>query len=391
MTINKSCKDTLNIGHVACAFGLLLSLAALPAFGQQVHQLSYNNSYWADQNLNGVQAIPYPLAAFITTPNDQSHVYYLSYSTSAHVHQLFYNGVSWSDEDLTALSGGPVAYGNVTGFSVGNYQYVYYATPQGNVHQLLYNNSNWVDSDLTALAGSKSVVGLISGLVAFTTTPALHVYYTDDSGPRGGGGDIHQLFSNDGVTWQDQNLTVLAGLDPIEGGGYLQSGFNVGNLQYLHYVDYGNDLHQLSYNNSKWSDADLSVSAKGGAFSSVTSFVIPGTKKMRLYYRRNTNFHLYQLASSNGIKWASTDLTKKSKGPLPDVDTSLLAYATTPNDGVHVFYISGSHVEQLYQPTATTWVNEDLTSEGNGAYAASFSGLAGFSIQNEQFVFYQAQ
>jgi hypothetical protein len=41
-----------------CAFALLLSLAALPALGQKVHQLSRNGSSWMDQNLNGAVAAP---------------------------------------------------------------------------------------------------------------------------------------------------------------------------------------------------------------------------------------------------------------------------------------------------------------------------------------------
>src|ERR1035438_4945474 len=73
--------------HAVCAFGLLISLAALPASGQQqVHQLLYNNSNWADQNLNGSPSITNgPIAAFLTTPNDQPHVYFLA--TNGHVHQ----------------------------------------------------------------------------------------------------------------------------------------------------------------------------------------------------------------------------------------------------------------------------------------------------------------
>ena len=38
-----------------CALWLLLSLAALPAYGQHVHQLSYNGSTWVDQQLPGAQ------------------------------------------------------------------------------------------------------------------------------------------------------------------------------------------------------------------------------------------------------------------------------------------------------------------------------------------------
>ncbi len=380
-------QDTLRrLRHAVCAFGLLISVAALPAYGQLVHQLSYNNSYWMDQNLNGVPAEIYPLAAFPTTPNDQSHVYYLSSGSSAHVHQLFYNGISWADEDLTVLSGGPTAFSTVTGFSVGNYQYVYYVNNgfPNHVHQLLYNNVKWVDSDLAALSGTPQQDASFLGLVAFTTTPALHVYYVD-----GNSLGVHQLFSNDGTTWQDQDLTSITGGPQLS---VLTSGFNIKNFQYVYFTDVNYDLHQLSYNNSTWSDTDLTVLTKTAVpVSSVAAFVIPGTKKMRLYFISLSSSHLLQLASTNGAKWAIADLTKKSKGPLPDPDTSIVAYATTPNDEVHVFYVSGSHINEIYQPTATTWSNEDLTSSGNGEPAAEFTGLAGFSLQNEQYVFYQAQ
>src|ERR1019366_3421610 len=157
--IKTSCKNALtSLRYAVCAFGLLLSLAALPAYGQYVHQLSYNGSNWMDQNLNGVPA----------------HGYYVSSLDTSHVHQLFYNGVSWSDEDLTTLSGAaPATPGSsISGFSVGNYQYVYYIGEEEDVHQLLYNNSGWTDTDLSALTGGPIALELF----ALTTSPALHVY-----------------------------------------------------------------------------------------------------------------------------------------------------------------------------------------------------------------------
>ena len=232
--------------HAVCVSALLIMLAALPAYGQQqVHQLLYDKSNLTDQNLNGSQSISNgPVAAFLTTPNDQPHVYFLA--TNGHVHQHFYNGVSWSDDDLTALSGGVPASGQVSGFSVGNYQYVYYVSQKApqHVHQLLYNNSGWADSDLTVLGKSKVQAINDYGLVAFTTSPALHVYYQQY--PIG---DIHQLYSTDGTTWQDQDLTTLTGAPQPY---ILWSGFNIGNLQYVYYQDKVSlDLHQLNYNNSK--------------------------------------------------------------------------------------------------------------------------------------------
>jgi hypothetical protein len=374
--------------HAVYVLAILGSLACLPAYGQQVHQLFYNNSNWADQNLNGATMDQFSanVAAFLTTPNNQSHVYYISDGSVTHVHQLFYNGTSWADSDLTTLSRGPQALGPVTGFSVGNFQYVYYVsrTTPSHVHQLLYNNASWVDSDLTALTKGKT--STITQLVAFTTSPALHVYYRDAASSH-----IHQLFSDNGTTWQDTDLSSITGGTLAS---YLSAGINNGNLQFVYFLDGSDHLHQLYYNNLKWSDTDLTVLNKTAPLetSSVAAFVIPGTKKIRVYMTSSNNGHIFQIASNNnGVKWVSTDLTKRTKAPIPDSASAILAFITTPNDGAHIYYVSGSQVNQLYQPTATTWANQNLTTSGGGALVDQFSGLAGFSIQNEQSVFYVSQ
>jgi hypothetical protein len=97
MTSKSTHKQTGWLLHAVCVLAILGSVTCLPAYGQQVHQLSYNNAGWADQNLNGVTMDQYSanVAAFLTTPNNQSHVYYISTGSSPHVHQLFYNGTSW--------------------------------------------------------------------------------------------------------------------------------------------------------------------------------------------------------------------------------------------------------------------------------------------------------
>ncbi|HLX84196.1 MAG TPA: hypothetical protein VKR59_09875 [Terriglobales bacterium] len=373
------------------AFAILLALTAFPAHGQQIHQLLYNNSYWADQNLDEVPLQSYALAAFPTTPNDQTHVYFLVFQPdeSFHVHQLFYDGASWADEDLTVASGGPGAVNSpVTGFSVDNYQYVYYLSGNG-VHQLLYNNSSWVDSNLTALSKSGAYPGF-GPLVAFTTSPALHVYYQDDQGQTIG--DIHQLYSTDGNSWKDQDLTALTGALPSD---RLHSGFNIGNLQYVYYLDSSGHINELHYDNSTWSDLDISALSKipPEGNSSLAALVIPGTKKMRLYYCSYPKNHLIQLASSNGTSWTSSDLTAKSKAPTPDLSfSSIVAYETTSNNAIHVSYENGNHIHQIFQPTPTTWAHEDLTALGDDfGKVVNDSPLTGFSLGNYQYVFYLAQ
>ena len=377
----------------ACAFGLLLSLAALPAYGQYVHQLSYNGSNWMDQNLNGVPANGYTeIAAFLTTPNDQAHVYYVSSLDTSHVHQLFYNGVSWSDEDLTTLSGAaPATPGSsISGFSVGNYQYVYYIGEEEDVHQLLYNNSGWTDTDLSALTGGPIALELF----ALTTSPALHVYYVDYNDFH-----IHQLFSPDGSSWQDQDLSSLTG--GTTAAGHWMSGFNIGNFQYAYFVASDNHVHQFLYNNSSWSDRDLTALTKTLPVSEnrgVQALVIPGTKKLRVYLQAS-NGHLLQLASSNGTTWSSTDLTKKAKAPLADAGDQIAAFATTPDKALHIFYVSDlgvgedyEHIVELTQPTASTWAYQDLTALTNGGSPLDqYGSLTGFSLGKDQYLFYVAQ
>ena len=164
-------KNTLSrLRHAVCAFGLLLSLAALPAYGQQIHQLSYNGSSWSDQNLGSALAEQWAISAFFTTPNDQLHVFYGAH-VSEDLHQLFDNGSNWADLDLKQAVD-LCKYCGIGGFSVANFQYVFYVGGDACVHQMLYNNAGWVDTNLSIASGTSAIPDLGSNLVAFTTSPA---------------------------------------------------------------------------------------------------------------------------------------------------------------------------------------------------------------------------
>jgi hypothetical protein len=368
--------------------GLLLAMTGISAHAQYIHQLSYNGSNWMDENLNGSLVEPRytGVAAFATTPNDQLHVYYLALGLldQDHVHQLFYNGVSWSDEDLTVVSGGEFASATsaVVGFSVGNYQYVYFVGYDAHVHQLLYNNLKWVDTDLTAQTGGSFAYD--SNLVAFTTNPALHVYYTDANE------HIHQLFATNGTNWQDQDLTQLAGGSEAALGSANMGGFHIDNLQYVYYLDLNAHIHQLYYNNLNWSDEDLtSLTKTSGAAGrdGIIAFAIPGTKKMRIYYLNGVNNHVVQLSSTNNRKWTSADLTKRSKGPLPGGDVTMGVFANA-NGQINLLYASGPDIYRMFQPTSTTWSNENLTELANGDEVFVQTQISGFSLRNDQYIYY---
>jgi Fungal fucose-specific lectin len=374
--------------HAARTLALLICLAALPAYAQTIHQFSYNNSIWQDQNLFGaVTNAQTGVAAFVTTPNDGPHAFYLA--SDDHVHQLFNNGTSWSDQDLTSQTGAPAAlFGSaISGFSVQNFQYVYYIGVDLHLHQLLYNNSNWADSDLTVIT-SGPLSSSTTQLVAFTTgSPAVHVYFTAASG------HIHQTYTTTGSNWQDQDLTSLTG-GTFGGSGWM-AGFNIGNFQYVYFIANTNHVHQFLYNNSTWTDEDLTTLSKSAAAvpgSGVAALVIPGTKKLRVYVIGANRNDILQLASSNGKTWTSSDLCKKAKAPPASAGPGLVAFATTPNNQIHVFYSTNDDLYQLFLPTPSTkWQFEDLTTEYGGGSMNTNAGMAGYSLQNLQYVYYVAQ
>ena len=82
MSSNSSRKTMKGSLHFWICLICLLSLFAIRANAQHVHQLLYNNYNWTDQSLAGSPVLdiePYPIgnAAFTTTPNNQVHVYYV--------------------------------------------------------------------------------------------------------------------------------------------------------------------------------------------------------------------------------------------------------------------------------------------------------------------------
>jgi hypothetical protein len=377
---------TSRLHLAACMAGLFLALFGSYAQGQQVHQLFYNNSGWADANLAGsLTSANTGVGAFTTTPNNSQHVFYIS--NTGDIHQLYNVGGGWTDQDLTAQTGGVPANGNsnVVGFSNQNFQYVFYIGADFNIYELFYNNSNWSYTNLCVAYGIP--IGEGTQLTAFATSDnSLHVYYVTPEA------HVIQTY-NVGNGWEFQDLTAQTG-GPQAQGRYL-TGFSLANFQYVYYVAFEGDVHQLFYNNNKWTDEDLTALAKtvpspqypnGG----ISAMLVPGTKKLRVYYI-GTNNHLIQLASTNNKKWTGADLTKKTKGPLADPSNGIVAFATTPNNQIHVFYASGGHVNQLFLPTpATKWSNSDLTALTHGGLASYPGEISGFSIANEQDVYYIA-
>jgi hypothetical protein len=408
MSSNDSRKMMRTSLHVSVCLIGLLSLIAIPVNAQHVHQLLYNNYNWTDQNLLGEQVLdipPYPIdnAAFTTTPNNQLHVYYIG--SDNHIHQRtqsqirFFGLSRWVDEDLTQETGAEPAYAAtmLSGFSEGNYQYVFYGNDDNDIHMLFYDNSKWTQQDISAAAGATGLWIEDLGVTAFTTTPnnQIHVYYWANDFQEQASA-VHQLFFN-GTSWSDEDLTAETGAFYPEGGWW--AGFSIENYQYLFYPDIYGYLHELYYNNSNWTDVDLTVQIGapplGGyapiIYDPITAFVVPGTQTMEVFYTTASG-DIYQLSSSDNSSWSQQDLTTLTHSPSANTYDAIKAFATTPNNQLHVYYISSApqsqdHINQLFF-NGSSWSNEDLTAATHAKNAVDYKGMSGFSLGNYQYVFY---
>jgi hypothetical protein len=371
---------------------LTLALFASPAFCQvgHIHQLYYNNADWTDTDLTaltgGANATFYgSIAAFHTTPNKQLHVYYVD-ATAQHVHELYYNNTSWSDDDLTAFTGGPTAspYG-ISGFAIDNLQYIFYQGSDNHVHELTYNNADWADRDITVLGGGTLAAG--GPVLAFATKPnnQPHVYYQASSNL-----DLHQLYFN-GSSWSDADLTSINGASCYTSW---IAGFAVQNEQHVFcpgYGAYSNNLDMLHiyYNNVSWVYEDITYEIGGARTpmnpSSVAAFHVPGGSQFEVYGVTDDS-HVHQFTRAKG-KWTGQDLTASIGAPGDAAYGGAIAFPTTPNDQFHFYYQPGSEVYQLYF-NGTNWLSDDLT--GGAGQANDSSGMAGFAIGNLQYVYYVA-
>ena len=383
----RTMRPTTTKSITVCLLGLVVAFFATPVFGQAVHELYYNNSTWVDTNLSSLTSGPTVglagIAAFYTTPNNQLHVYYLGWDDPDrvyHIHQLYYNGVTWSDEDLTAATNGvPVFTGSgVSGFSIGNAQYVYFIGTDYDTHELSYVNS-WVDSDLTALA--KGAFAYPYQIAAFQTVSnhQRNVFYVAANR------SIHKLLFN-GTKWTDQNLTKLT--VGANGGGWM-SAFAIGTKQYVFFESTKKHVEEYSYT-TNWVAQDLTVSnglplVTGNG---VAAFVVPGTTKIEAFYSATKTFHVHQLSYIGG-SWTDHDLTALTGGPGGLFTTQTIGFATTPNKQLHIFFPGSpaGDVNQFYY-NGTGWSDEDLTVLSSGDQAAGSTGMAGFAIGNLQRVYY---
>ena len=386
--IRSASSSTLRI-LAACL--MFLSLTQVSAYADHIHHLWYNNVDWHDQDLTaktngGIATSGGGVAAF-STPGGQFHVYYVD-SAASHLHQLYYNGSSWSDQDLTSYTGGPTVYPyNVTGFAVGNYQYVYYIGTDNHVHETYYVD-NWADIDLTAGLGA-NLASPIS-LVAFSAPNGVIWVFYQDMNTLG-----DYVFNFNGTVWSYQQITNSgvfgAYCEAVWAGGF-EEGSHGPYLFCPGYVE-SSQLNLLQFSlagGTTWEVADITEAVNGAELKLGTGTVgykIGSGDFAVVTETDDTHVHQYFAVRARGeYDWEDTDMTADYGAPGDSYAGQIVAFVT-PGDQQHIYYAPSTEVYQLYY-NGSSWQVEDLTNGSGNADANS--GMAGFPIGNKQHVFYMS-
>jgi hypothetical protein len=197
---------------------------------------------------------------------------------------------------------------------------------------------------------------------------------------------MHQLYFN-GTSWSDADLTTLTGA--YCPGGQWWAGLATGNLQHILCAGYGPivpgsfDMLHIYYNNSVWTYEDLAL--EGGL--GLPAYPDSGVAVFRAgfqgeVYGPTIDGHMQDYTRFSNGEWGDADLTADIGAPTKTYG-GIAAFPTTPNNQFHIFYASDNDIYELYN-NGTSWTVDNL----GGGQADYYADITGFAIGNLQHVFY---
>lgn len=342
---------------------------------------------WSDQNLitlAGSGTLAEAKAGLSSYAiQDGQHIFFVA--SNQHVHQLYFNNSTWADQDITGYNGNQeLAATNsaVSAFADANGQYTYFVDTKQHIREYLYDSSGvWHDTDLSAGTGIVAQSG--AGLASYAIADGIHVFYI--------GSDKHvfQLYYSAAQgTWSNQDLTSFNGNKELAAAPSALSCFADANGQHTYFFDSKRDVHEYLYSAGQWSDSNLMTLAKSttqaAVGSGLSSYAISDGRHV---YFVASNDHVHQLYYNNST-WSDQDLTGYNGDHEIASPGAIRSFALA--DGQHTYFVDGKQNlrEYLYN-TAGQWQDFNLTSlSKSGTSAEAGSAVSAFSISDGQHVTY---
>jgi RHS repeat-associated protein len=342
---------------------------------------------WTYQDLTAVAGAPpvnnsqCPLTNFVASdPNAPDRVFYESWNF--HLHRLVSDtNAGWSDQDMTALLGAPTTGSCLTSFSWPNSsspEHLFYADGSQHIHEMWSDSGGkWHDQDNTALAGAPPFYTSLTSFLSADPNAPEHVFYlTNDR-------HVHEMWLGSGGVWHDQDNTSSSG-GPSAAGVLTSFAWpNSDVSENLFYLQPDNQhIRQQWLKSGIWHDQDntvLSGAQPAAVDTAVTSFLWPGNSNAPFHvFYLDANRHVHEQALVSGA-WRDQDITIASGGPAVASGSALSSFSS-PNSisPEHVFYLDATqHAHELIF-SAGTWRDQDVTGFSGAPAAMPASQLTSY-------------
>ena len=261
---------------------------------------------------------------------------------------------------------------------------VFYLDSNSHVHALFApSGSGWTDVDINVTSDEVPVAAAGSALTSFVdNSDVIHVYYLetsrqieelDISGINSFGfvGSFGSPTSLSGAPLAVAGSALTAFVDPSSGSS------NITHLFYLGTNGTNENVYEVYLSAGVYHFDDPTTLARGPVATSgsaLTSFIDAGV--MHVFYL-GTNDNVYELYWNGGTAWHSDDPTSLGGAPIAQTVGSLTSFV----DGggtMHVFYLSGNNVHELYWNGGSAWHTDDPTTLAGAPLNATGSALTSF-------------
>jgi hypothetical protein len=304
------------------------------------------------------------------------------------VHQFWLNGTQPVDTDGTqwyrSMGSTWAQFGSLTSFSDGDGQHVFYiGGTDHHIHQLRWSwsTSSGSDTDWTAMAGSQLLSG--GNLTGFSDGRGQHVYYIALNSSTLNW-DIHHIFAVGAGKPIDENLTLIAGPgSTCASPQSVLTSYSDGSTELVYYVGPTGHICELAGSQTTWwvwdpqlrrwvprtfwTDSSYDLTALSASTPAMVNSPLTGfadANGQNEFYV-GTNHHVYQLRLSRTGVWFNQDLTAKFGGK-PAAGDSLTSFSNS--FGEQVFYAgTDQHVYRINLTAQTP--TSDLTTLDGGALA----------------------
>jgi hypothetical protein len=239
---------------------------------------------------------------------------------------------------------------------------------------------SWYSTCVTCLTGAPAAAAG-SALTSFIDYSAYitHVFY------EGTNGNVYELYCDcsNSQDWYWDDPTTLAGGAPVAASGSALTSFIDSGVMHVFYLGTNYNVYELYWvSGTTWhSDNPTSLAGAPAAASigSLTSFV-DGSGFMHVFYLSGQNVH--ELYWTGGSGWHTDDSTSEAGAPANASGSALTSFVNTSgkgDTGMHVMYLgTNENVYALHSASSPAWSYFDATSASGGVAAASGSHLTSF-------------